>query len=142
MDENFWQTQTHRDARFAEEIKKLSQKFKWCCGAFIILSGFCSFCFAIKPIFNSEQHLPLASWLPQDNTHPYYEIVYLVQIYVLFMATTAVGGFDMYYVAVILRYIVQFKLLRYELERLISNDDEETKRKIKTYVDYHNFLIK
>lgn len=142
MDEKFWPTETHRDQQFAQGVQKLSQMFKWCCWACLFVGGFGCVCFAVKPLFKTgEKQLPFSSWFPENSTLPYYEILYLVHIYLLFMATTVAVGFDVYYVAVILRYTIQFMLLRYELECLVGDDDKETEGKIKIYVDYHNFLI-
>lgn len=140
---NFWQIETHSDQKLTRELKQFSLIFKWCCLIFVFLGGFGCFSFAVGPFLNNnDNQLPLICWIPNDNATPYYQIIYILQFYVLFMATTIVGGFDTYYVSITLRYIIQFKLLRYEMEKLGERDDKETEMQIKNCVNYHNFLLR
>lgn len=141
MDSTFWKSQTHRDENFEGGVRKLTSAFKlfsW----FYLLSG-SSTCisFVAKPIVNGEREVPLVCWVPKDDASPYYEVVYLIQSYLLFTATTIVGGFDLFYSSMSLRYIVQFKLLRYELERLTEDGSEETARKFNQCAAHHKLLL-
>lgn len=137
MDTNFWKT----EANVAMEVKKLTTIFKWWLLLFLALGGVGCALFALKPFFGSGRQVPLMCWVPGGNASPYYEIVFLIQLYGLYTATIVVGGFEFFYTSIILRYVVQFKLLRYELERLIENDGENVAVKFKKCVEHHEFLL-
>lgn len=137
MDAKFWMVHNYKTMGI-EKILKLCWWFNfiYVVGGFILI-----FDFAIKPLFSGGREVPFICWHPQENPTPFYEILYAVQVCILFNILVTVGGFDVFYNAINIGIYVQFKLLRDRLENMVSDDEKLIKFKLKECIEHHQFLL-
>lgn len=141
MEVGFWNIEEYQNAGLRAEVAKLTHIFwtiavVYVAGGTVLISGF-----AAKPLLDKGRQVPLLCWMPEGNPSPHYEIVYLMQLFVLFSVLVGVGGFDFFYIFINVVVSLQFKILKYELKHLVSNDDKETAFKLKKCVAHHQFLF-
>lgn len=141
MEKHFWKIENYQDEKLVGDVKKVEYLF-WLGGLTFVLGAFLlCFGFAIKPAFTGGKQLPLVCWTPQGNPSPFYEILYAIHAYILWIAVVSVGGFDVYFTAINIGIVVQFKILRYELENLIQKGDRDAALKLRRCVQHHQFLL-
>lgn len=129
MEVYFWETEN-------ADIQKTAQ-FVF---IYIWLGCFLCFGFAVKPFFNNGKQTPLMCWTPKENSSPY-EIICVIQVYILFSVVSGVVGFDLFYMYINFNICVQFKLLSYELNNLVQNSERETMFQLKKCSQHHQFLL-
>lgn len=147
--EQFWTVESIH----AEEDVELQQKIRfletwaWLGASAYRAGGFLLFAsFVYKSLINKS--LLLLCWLPDDDSLPYYEIMYVIEVYVVFMVIPLVGGCDSLFAAICMRVAIQFTLLCKALENSIPSDvaDEEAEeafdQNMRKIVDHHQFLLK
>lgn len=141
MSKRFWRIKNYQDRKLVEDVNRF-ESFFWVLGVYYIVGLFLlTSGFAIKPAFAIGKQLPFLCWMQEGNPSPLYEIIYAIQVYILWIITPAVGGFDVFYTAINTGIAVQFKILRHELEHLVEKDDKHTAVKVKKCIQHHQLLL-
>lgn len=148
MKNKFW-TLESINAEDDEKLKKETEflkKLAWLWSASYRNGGCVLFStFVIKSVYNRTMPL-MTCWLPKDDTIPYTEIMYCMQLYVVFMLIPFVAGYDTLFAAYCVPLAVQFKILCRAFEKVVptdvdaSNAEEIFNKNIKKCILHHQFL--
>lgn len=142
MEDKFWDVADYEDEALKKEIGRLTAMLSYISIAFISGAALLCTSFFVCPFLVKEMVLPLTIWMPEGNPSPFFEIMYFFHGYMLYSAVVQVAAFDTFYVAIIVRIVVQFKLLRYELKHLADDGDVDLVRsRLKRCVQHHVLLI-
>lgn len=142
MEEDFWKIENYQNDTLKNEVKKLTQMFYRIHIIYTIGVSVLGFGFIIRPFINGGRHqVPLTCWIPEGIPTSLFVFLYLMECYILYSTAAVVAGFDMLFVAINVRIIIQFKILRYELEHLVAKDENETLKNLNRCVEHHILLI-
>lgn len=145
--ENFWKMDDilPRDSLVYQEIQSILKLRSFILHLYIYGGWIHITCFLVTPLFYKERRLPLDAWLPHNAASPYYEIMYLIQCYLILITLSIIGGFDGLYASICAAIAVQFKLIGHCLTNLDMNGKGELKegqKSVKDCVEHHCYILK
>lgn len=143
--QKFWQTEefypekSEQHRKFYQILTRASQSY----GFYFLLI---SVSIIIDPVLKGSREHPVELRVPDPEIitkSPYYEIIYLLQTFTIFVA--ALAGtilFDILYFVMILSVWIQFDILKYRLSTINTNMKEnEAYETLKICVEHHNLLL-
>lgn len=92
--------------------------------------------------------MPLMCWLPEDNSLPYFEAMYLMQVYILFLTIPFVAGFDALFFTICLRLAMQVKIFCKALKTCVPENvnrnraEEVFNENMEKIISHHQFLLR
>lgn len=133
--------------KFGEELRDRIQgiidtEVKWIkrIAGFVIFSITVSF---VKPLFAYPRTLPLLCYGIVDISDTMnYWLMYLWQMFLMYMQTILLVGWNAMFVSFSTYLVTQFSMLKHAFRTLSSEVDEiRCYENLKEYVDYHNQLL-
>lgn len=134
--ENFWDLSlVGSDSQESQEIQARLKLYKRAIYTFISLSSLQILAFVLTPILSPGRNLPYRLWLPNNSASPFYEIVFLLEVYALFQLISMVIGADALFIAFCGSLGVQFRLLAYKLKNSKNGEG------LRASIIYHKYLL-
>lgn len=134
---NFWSLSLlAEDTQQTRDIQTRLKLYKMAMCTFVIVGVFQIFAFIGVPILTPGRNLPYAFWLPNDSATPYYQIVFLLEVYALYVLLSTVIGADSLFIAFCGSLAVQFKLLAHKFRNMRDGEG------FKECVEYHQYLLR
>lgn len=146
--EHFWTVESidvKDDDEFKQKVRFLETSAwlgaaSYRAGGFVLVSSFIFMAMVSK-------RLVLACWIPEDDSLPYFQIMFIITAFISFMVVPLVGRCDSLFAVSCIRAAMQFKLLCKALEISIPSDvsDEEAEvafnQNMPKIIQYHQFLL-
>lgn len=135
--QNFWNfSLLQTDTQEIQQIQSRLKLYKTAIYIFGCVSSLQIIAFFITPILLPERQLPYLLWLPNGSPSPYYEIVFILEMYALFVLFSMVIGADSMFIAFCGSLGVQFKLLAHKFKNI------EYDKGFKELIAYHKYLLR
>lgn len=135
--ENFWDLSVlNNDPQQMQEIQTRLKYYRAAIRTFVCVSSLQIIGFVFIPILLPGRNLPYAFWLPGDSDTPYYEIVFALEVYTLYILFSTVIGADSLFIAFAGSLGVQFKLLAHKLRNMKDGEG------FKECILYHQYLLR
>lgn len=122
--ESFWSPSMlfKSEDKEMQEIQTRLKLYKRAICTFVCIALLQIVGFVFVPILASGRNLPYAFWLPNDAASPYYEIVFILEVYALYILLSTVIGADSLFIAFCGSLAVQLKLLAHRLRNMKGDD--------------------
>ncbi|GJQ87668.1 hypothetical protein Trydic_g17487 [Trypoxylus dichotomus] len=105
----------------------------------VTVSLFCLFAYFMKPLSAANKGLLIESLIPRSDIMG--AVVIVSQFYCFYVGFPIILGYDFIYFALCVHLILQLRLLKFEMQKILDGQGENTKSEIIKCIRHHQFLF-
>ncbi|GJQ87673.1 hypothetical protein Trydic_g17491 [Trypoxylus dichotomus] len=124
--------------KIAQEVRRVHRAVERFQRIMVIVAAICSVLHVIKPFLAVNRGLLLEAFVPPSNVMD--AIALFSQFYCFGTAIAIVLGYDFIYLGLCVHVVIQFKLLKHNINDALKKHNKETTSQINACIRHHQFL--